>query len=192
MNADSELWLSKEVLAGGLQALGTVVAVCLAYGFALKQLHRQSRIQRQQDLRRRQADALHSAWALLQCLSLSENGHSLVHYQQDPGGQRRYFMHLPRAQAFVFERLPASFYASGAGLHWSTPLKDRLFKARSMVHGFLLKCQAAHPPQPGSNPASDTLRPMDNEQLALSLETLHTELLELLRQDMQAIYAEEG
>lgn len=182
-----DYWLSKEVAAACVQALATVGAVFVAYHFGILQLKRQTRIQVAQDLRKRQADALQHAWGLLRCLSPTENGDSLLCYQQAQTGERQYFIHLVRAQVFVFEALPTAFYVHGAGLHWDRELKDKLFKARSLVYGFLLKNEQAHAPLAQAMP-TPALRAVQNPMLAQELEQLHAELLKLLRQHMKSIY----
>ena len=194
MNIPADLLQSKEWWSACVQALATIAAVCMAYHFGLKQLRKQTQIQLQQDLRRRQTDALHAAWSLLQCLTAAESGENLLHYVQTKvagtqAPQRSYFVHIPNAQAFVFERLPQAFYASGAGLHWSSDIKDKFFKCRSLIYGFLLKLQQAHAPEPSAMAADEQLHPVDNPHLAKTLEDLYQELNDLLRKEMKAVYA---
>jgi hypothetical protein len=199
MNEVDNIWQSKELWAAGLQALAgvfqalaTIAAVWLAYRAGLRQLRKQAGMQVQEDWRRRQADALQAAWALLQCMTVTENGHNFLHYEQDKKteqGQpeRRYFVHLPNAQAFVFERLPTAFYASGAGLHWPQAVKDKIFECRGLLYGYLLAEQQAHAPE--AQAPSDPLRLVLRPALAQRLEHLYDELNALLRKEMQAVYA---
>ena len=194
MNIPADLLQSKEWWSACVQALATISAVCMAYHFGLKQLRKQTQIQLQQDLRRRKADALHAAWGLLQCLTEAENGESLLRFKVNKvagtqAAQRSYFVHIPNAQAFVFERLPQAFYASGAGLHWSSDIKDKFFKCRGLIYGFLLKQQQAHAPDPSAMAADEQLHPVDNPHLAKTLEDLYQELNDLLRKEMKAVYA---
>jgi len=198
MNIPADFWQSKELwaavvqaAAGVLQGLATVVAVWLAYCFGLRQLRKQTQVQVRQDLRQRQADALQAAWGLLQCLTAVENGHNFLRYEQDKKtaqgpGERRYFVHLPNAQAFIFERLPAAFYASGAGLHWGSEVKDRFFECRSLIYGLLLANKQAHATTP--NAPEPLLCPVQNPRLAQRIETLYNELNELLRKEIQTVY----
>lgn len=72
------IWQSREVLAAALQAGATVVAVVLAYIFGIRHLKRQTRTQTQEDLRKRRADALQTAWCLLQSLTSVDNGRNLL------------------------------------------------------------------------------------------------------------------
>ncbi|MCX8521755.1 MAG: CRISPR-associated protein Csx28, partial [Rhodoferax sp.] len=139
-------------------------------------------------------DALHAAWSLLQCLTVVENGENLLHYvqtkvagTQEP--QRSYFVHIPNAQAFVFERLPQAFYASGAGLHWSSGIKDKFFECRSLIYGFLLVQKQAHAPDTSATASQNPLRLVNNPHLAQRLEDLYQELNDLLRKEMKAVYA---
>ncbi|MCX8516851.1 MAG: CRISPR-associated protein Csx28 [Rhodoferax sp.] len=192
MNFLADLLQSKEWWSACVQALATIAAVCIAYRFGLARLHRETQIQLQQDLRRRQTDALHAAWSLLQCLTTAANGENLLHHVQTKAGgtqppQRSYSVHIPNAQAFVFERLPQAFYASGAGLHWSSDIKDKFFQCRSLIYGFLLAQKQAH--APSAMAADKQLHPVDNPHLAKTLEDLYQELNDLLRKEMKAVYA---
>jgi hypothetical protein len=198
MNMPVDFWQSKEFGASAvqavamfLQAAATLFAVWLAYRCTVRQMHRQMRLQVQQDLRHRQADALQVAWGLLQCLTVSENSRNFLGYEQDrPSGKappvRRYFMHLPNAQAFVFEHLPQAFYASGAGLHWSKEVKDRFFECRTLVYGFLLSEKQAHAPLPQA--VANTRCPIQKTELAQRIETLYLELNDLLRMEVGLVY----
>lgn len=190
-----------QALAGVFQGLATVGAVYLAYRYALRQMQKQARQQVQEDLRKRQADALQAAWALLQSLTTVDNGQNLLRYTQSkpqPGQQteRQYFVHLPSAQAFVFERLPNAFYASAAGLHWPPEVKDLFFEARGIVYGYLRSEKAAHSPvapnaQDPSNPANPrtALHPVHKTELAERLQTIYQTLNTVLRKELQAVYA---
>lgn len=200
MSEVENIWQSKEALAAGiqavvgvLQALATIVAVWLAYRAGLRHLRKQAGIQVQEDLRRRQADALQAAWALLQDITLTENEHNFLRYEQDKKTERgqpdrRYFVHLPNAQAFVFERLPAAFYASGAGLHWPQEVKNKMFECRGLLYGYLLAEHQAHAPE--AHAPSNPLRPVLSPELALRMEGLYNELNALLRQEMEMVYAQ--
>ena len=194
MNIPADLLQSKEWWSACVQALATISAVCMAYHFGLKQLRKQTQIQLQQDLRRRKADALHAAWGLLQCLTEAENGENLLRFKVNKvagtqAAQRSYFVHIPNAQAFVFERLPQAFYASGAGLHWSSDIKDKFFKCRGLIYGFLLAQKQAHAPDPSAMAADEQLHPVENPYLSKNLEDLCQELNDLLRKEMKAVYA---
>lgn len=192
MNIPTDFWQSKELWAAVVQGLATVLAVWLAYCFGLRQLRKQTQIQVRQDLRHRQADALQVAWGLLQCLTLTENGHNFLRYEQSKKtaqgpAERRYFVHIPNAQAFVFERLPAAFYASGAGLHWGADIKDKFFECRTLVYGLLLSERQAHAPT--TEPPESASRPLQKSELAQRIETLYNELNDLLRKELQTVYA---
>lgn len=199
MNIPDDFWQSKELLAavvqalaGVLQGLATMLAVWLAYCFGLRQMRKQTQIQVWQDLRHRQADALQVAWGLLQCLTLTENGHNFLRYEQSKKSaqgpaERRYFVHIPNAQAFVFERLSAAFYATGAGLHWGDDIKDKFFECRTLVYGLLLSECQAHVPT--TEPPEPTLHALQKTELVQRIETLYNELNDLLRKELQTIYA---
>jgi hypothetical protein len=199
MNIPADFWQSKELwaavvqaAAGVLQGLATVGAVWLAYCFGLRQMRKQTQVQVRQDLRHRQADALQVAWGLLQCLTLSENGHNFLRYEQSKKSaqcpaERRYFVNIPNAQAFVFKRLPAAFYASGAGLHWRVDIKDKFFECRTLIYGLLLAEGQAHAPT--AEPPEPASRLIQKLELAQRIETLYGELNDLLRKELQTVYA---
>lgn len=201
MNFPVDFWLSKELWAAGIQAaagllqgVATVLAVYLAFVFGSRRVHQQTQIQVRQDLRQRQADALQQAWGLLQCLTLVENGRNFLLYETMPktpsgSGQRRYAVHLANAQAFVFVHLPSAFYAQGAGLHWSTEVKAKFFECRNLVYAFLLAEQQAHAPVVTSSTGPEPVTlPLHKPELAQRIETLHQELLALLRQEMAFVF----
>lgn len=198
MNIPTDFWQSKEVWAAALQAavgvlqgFATLLAVWLAYRFGLRQLHRQTKLQVQQDLRRRQADALQAAWGLLQCLTTMDNGHNFLRYEQDKKSgsespQRHYFLHLPSAHAFVYERLPDAFYASGAGLHWNVSVKERFFECRTLIYGLLLASKQSRAVTT-AEPDSEFFQ-IQKIELAQRIDSLYHELNDLLRKEIQAVY----
>lgn len=189
----------KDIIGPLASTSTTLIAAFVAYHFAKRQLQKKAQLDVKEDLRKRQADALQTAWGLLQSLSLTENGRNLLHYQQakkDPQQPaqkptRQYFVHVPHAQAFVFEHLPTAFYASGAGLHWSTGVKEKFFECRNLLYAYLLAEQQAQPPgptSPGESPVAP-LRSINTPQLAERIEALYHEINELLRKEMQSNYA---
>ena len=207
MNPLDDVLQSKEFIAAAIQAgagvvqgLATVVAVWLAYRYGLRHMRRQTEIQLQQDLRKRQADALQVAWSLLQYLSVVENGKNLLRYRQAPkaadaaeaaqsNSARQYFIHLPNAHAFVFDSLPAAFYTSGAGLHWPTGVKEMLFECRNIVYGVLLKEKATLGLDSQAAIAAEPTRPITNPQVPERIEALCQQLNEMLRKEINAIYS---
>lgn len=191
----------KDIIGPVASSFTTLIAAFVAYHFAKRQLQKKAQLDVKEDLRKRQADALQTAWGLLQSLSLTENGRNFLHYQQakkypqQPGQKpaRQYFMHVPNAQAFVFEHLPTAFYASGAGLHWHTDLKDKFFECRSLLYAYLLAEQQAQPTGPTTPGESqvEPLRPVNKPQLAERIEALYQEINELLKKEMQNNYAQQ-
>jgi hypothetical protein len=129
---------------------------------------------------------------LLDCLTLTENGRNFLRYEQDPKSsqglaERRYVLNIANAQAFVYERLPAAFYASGAGLCWGADIKARFFECRSLVYGLLLAQAQAHAPR--AEPPEPATCPIQTLALAQRIETIYNELNDLLRQELQTVYA---
>lgn len=184
---------SPELWAAALQAFATLVAVGLAYWAALRQMRKQNHLHVGEDLRRRQADALQTAWSLLQHMTVVANNSNFLHYEQSPSTtgekpQRSYSLHIAHAQAFVFTHLPNAFYANGAGLYWSSPIKDAFFECRSLLYGMLLAEKMAHPPLANAE-TSNSLRPIKKPELANRLETLYQQLNELLKNELQTVYA---
>ncbi len=192
----------KDIISPLISASTTLVAAFVAYQFAKRQLHKKAQIDVQEDLRKRQADALQTAWSLLQSLSPVDNGRNFLHYvqakkqpaapgQTNTSTERHYQMHLPNAQAYVFEHLPAAFYTSGAGLHWSRELKDKFFECRTLLYGYLLAEQQAHAPSsaPASDSPSNPLHPINKPELPQRIETLYHEINELLKKEIQNTYA---
>jgi hypothetical protein len=221
----SDAFLAAAVQAGAglLQAIAIIVAAFLAYHFALRQMRRQTGIQVEENLRQRQADALQAAWSLLQSLTQVDNEYSIirvVRHESDAEGmiadvehgatplspqalsdgsrspKRCYYIHLPNAHSFVFERLPSAFYGRGAGLLWSTVVRDRFFEARSIIYGVLLAEGVLHlhtsadsrERAPGHAPATAELRPLNRAELAIKLHGICDELNFLLKQEVQAVY----
>lgn len=186
-----------QTAAGLLQALATVVAVFLAYRYGLEQMRRQSQVNIMQDLRKRRADALQTAWGLLQCLTTVDNGHNILRVKESnetlgSTDQRRYYIHVPNAQDFVFDRLPGAFYAAGAGVHWSAAVCDPLYECRNQFYGFLLKEKQAHPRSVTSDAtaAAVELVEVKNAELAKRVEALYAVLNAKLREEMHEVYGE--
>ena len=185
----------KDIIGPLVSSSTTLIAALVAYHFAKRQLQKKVQLDVQEDLRKRQADALQTAWGLLQCLSLTENGRNFLHYEQakknaqQPGQKpaRQYFMHVPHAQAFVFDYLPTAFYASGAGLYWHSKLKEQFFECRTLLYGYLLTEQQA---KPTGESLIAPLRPINTPQLAARIEAIYHEINALLRKEMQNNYAQ--
>ncbi len=208
-----EILSIKEIAASSVQALATVVAVYLAYRFALKQMQKQARQEVQEDLRKRQADALQSTWALLFYLTQTDNQSNIIRVTRTrrPAGKTvkqeerersaalaegktrpelsetvSYQLHVSSAQKFVFVALPATFYTSGMGLHWSSTVKELFFEARSILYGYLLSKGFAH--APGDGEGEDGLCVVNNPHLAERLKTIYDTLNQQLRKELQAVY----
>jgi hypothetical protein len=200
MSAVESIWLSKEVIAAGLQAAATLLAVIGTAWYAVRQLRRQAASDLGQDLRRRQADALQAAWGLLQQLSSVDNGQNMlvyIHTKAAPGAQaagsgdtKQYFLRVPAAQAFVFEHLPRAFYAQGAGIHWPVAVRDSFFECRTIVYGVLLAERVAHPAPTAaaSTPVPDIA--FRKPEAAARLEALYAQINADLRTEMARIYAQ--
>jgi hypothetical protein len=189
----------KDIISPLISAGTTLIAAVVAYQFAKRQLHKKAQIDLQEDLRKRRADALQTAWALLQSLSPTDNGRNCLHYVQakkPPASgeqtgtkpERHYQMQVANAQAYVFEHLPAAFYASGAGLHWSRELKDKFFECRTLLYGYLLAEQLAHAPASENQSQNNPLRPINKPELPQRIEALYHEINALLRKEIQSNY----
>lgn len=186
--------LLKDIIAPAASTLTALVLASTGYWLALRQLRHKTRLDVREDLRKRKADALQTAWSLLQALTTADNSDNLMRYTQSigPDRNRQYFMHLPNAQAFVFKRLPTAFYANGAGLHWSKEIKDLFFEARGIIYGYLHARQAAHAPEAIDSPnpdATELWSSIDNPELPKRLENIYQALNEILRKELQAVYA---
>lgn len=180
----------KDLLLVIVTLFAPVLAVFFTYRYALKQIKKQSRLNVQEDLRKRKADALHAAWALLQSMTEAENGRNFLRYQevQVPSvkgakfkKERVYSLHIKNAQVFVYEHLPHAFYAQSAGLHWSKEVKNSFFEVRNILYGLLLSV----------GEVTEETCEIENAQLAERLRTLYEDLNERLRQEMREVYAAE-
>jgi hypothetical protein len=191
VNSAVDVWFYKPFLEALAHTLSIVVPVWLAYVFGLRHMRKQTQVQVRQDLRQRQANALEAAWSLLQCLTQTENGNNFLHFEQrqrtaESPSQKLYFVHIPNAQAFVFNRLPDTFYAKGAGLHWSPSIKEKFYECRTLVYAILLAEQQAHAP---AHPQLESaLRPIKNTAWVHRIEKLYGELNDLLRKELLTIY----
>lgn len=173
--------LNNEVAASYFQGLATLVAVYLAYRYAIRQMHTQTQIQITQDRNQRHADALQSAWHLLQYMTPTENQHAILHFERTGKGstaQDQYYIHLANAQRFIQEILPQVFYQQHSGLYWSKELKDIVFEYRSILYGVCLKEK--------TNTAERVL--LENAELVSKLKTSYEQMHQLLKTELDALY----
>lgn len=193
--ANAHTWQSlllNESVAMYAQAIATVVAVYLAYRFAIKQSKRETQKQIQCDHNERQANALEAAWGLLQYMTLTENANSILVFERDKDGKDTYYCRLPQAKAFIEEALPQAFYTQHAGLYWPTELKDAVFSYRNQLFGLYLKAQRQHSnadadAQNGQNEAPQRVR-IQNPQLVEKCRKSYDTINQLLRNRIPHLY----
>ena len=192
--APCDVWAIKDFVAPLTSALTAFIVAGIGYALALRQLRHKNAIDVQDDLRKRQADALKAAWALLQYLTRTDNGTNIIKIIQPKKGsgvtaECSYLIHMGNAQTFVFEALPQAFYAQGAGLLWPSSVKEHFCTARSIIYGVLLAEGMAHAPELPLQPAlSPDLRALRKEEAAKKLLALYDTLNHLLRKEVQTVY----
>lgn len=173
--------LNNEVTASYFQGLATLIAVYLAYRYAIRQMRTQTQIQITQDHNQRHADALQSAWHLLQYMSPTKNQLAILHFERSGKGktaQDQYFIELANAQRFIHEALPHVFYQQHSGLYWSAALKEIVFEYRSILYGFCLK--------ENTNTAERVL--IENTELVGKLKTSYEQMHQLLKTEISILY----
>ncbi|MDP8568754.1 type VI-B CRISPR accessory protein Csx28 [Methylophilus aquaticus] len=153
----------------------------MAYRYAIRQMHTQTQIQISQDRNQRYAEALQSAWHLLQYMSPTENQHAILQFERTGKGkdaQEQYYIHIPNAQRFIQEILPQVFYQQHSGLFWTPELKGIVFEYRSILYGFCLK-------EKGSTSQRVLI---ENAELVSKFKTDYEQMQDLLKNELSNLY----
>lgn len=128
-----------EILKTVAPIAGSLIAVYLAYRYAIKKLKQESR----ENIERKKYEAILSAhqniYKLLAYTSDTENEKSILVWERSKGerGNTNYFFRKDNILDFL-KQLPYEFYHQGNGLFLSSDVSALFFEYRNIVFGFLL------------------------------------------------------
>lgn len=107
------------------------------YRYALRQKKKEVFIELEKIKYNRKLDALEGCWKLLQYMTDTENGKSILRWKKTEDG-KEYFINLELADEFI-NSLSSCFYESGLGIYIPPGIKNKLFSYRNIIYGFNLK-----------------------------------------------------
>lgn len=157
------------------EPLATILAVFIAYRYAISQMRKETHIQIEREKYKRTMDALQDAWKLLAFMTPTENEKSVLTWQQNPDKTKTYFLNKTNAQNFI-DSLASFFYGTGLGLYLPQSIRPKLFEYRSILYGLLLK---------EANNISSKIE-VNNQEMIKKITRIYDDLVKVLREELDS------
>jgi hypothetical protein len=156
-----------------VEPLVTLIAVYVAYRYAIRQMKKETHIQIEREKYKRTMDALQDCWKLLAFMTTTENEKSILTWQQNPDQTKTYFLNKANAQGFI-DGLASFFYGTGLGLYLPQNIRPLLFEYRGVLYGFLLK--------ESNNPSPKIV--VNNPEMITKMTSIYDDLVKKLREEL--------